>query len=62
MNFVGHGTSGILGFPENYLYADELNIALKSMFNDRKFKNVRFNVITFAVVIRYLKDTYIYMI
>jgi len=40
--FVGHGTSGILAFPDNYLYADELNNALQSMYSDRKFNNVRF--------------------
>lgn len=42
MYFVGHGTTGILAFPENYLYADELNNALQSMYSDHKFNNVRF--------------------
>jgi len=40
--FVGHGTSGILAFPENYLYADELNNALQSMYSDHKFNSVRY--------------------
>lgn len=40
--FVGHGTSGILAFPENYLYADELNNALQSLYSDHKFNSVRF--------------------
>ncbi|XP_026820050.1 legumain-like isoform X1 [Rhopalosiphum maidis] len=35
--FVGHGTTGILAFPENYLYADELNNTLQSMYSNRKF-------------------------
>ncbi|XP_025198389.1 vacuolar-processing enzyme-like isoform X2 [Melanaphis sacchari] len=35
--FVGHGTTGILAFPETYLYADELNNALQSMYIDHKF-------------------------
>ncbi|XP_022183096.1 legumain-like isoform X2 [Myzus persicae] len=38
--FVGHGTSGILAFPENYLYADELNNALQSMYSDHKFNGM----------------------
>ncbi|XP_060880639.1 legumain-like isoform X2 [Metopolophium dirhodum] len=38
--FVGHGTSGILAFPENYLYADELNNALQSMYSDHKFNSM----------------------
>lgn len=40
VNFVGHGSSGILAFPEDYLYADELNIALSSMFISGKFHRV----------------------
>jgi len=40
--FVGHGTTGILAFPENYLFADELNNALESMYSNRKFSSVRF--------------------
>jgi len=40
--FVGHGTSGILAFPENYLYADELNNALQSMYSDHQFNSVKF--------------------
>ncbi|CAH1731597.1 unnamed protein product [Aphis gossypii] len=38
--FVGHGTTGILAFPENYLYADELNNALQSMYSNRKFSSM----------------------
>lgn len=40
VNFVGHGTSGILAFPDVYLYADELNITLQSMYDNNKFENV----------------------
>jgi len=43
--FVGHGTTGILAFPENYLYADELNNTLQSMYSDRKFYSVWFKII-----------------
>jgi legumain len=42
VNFVGHGSSGILAFPEDYLYADELNITLNSMYKSGKFHRVRF--------------------
>lgn len=45
MYFVGHGTTGILAFPENYLYADELNNTLQSMYSDRKFYSVWFKII-----------------
>uniref|UniRef100_A0A2S2QIZ0 legumain n=1 Tax=Sipha flava TaxID=143950 RepID=A0A2S2QIZ0_9HEMI len=37
VNFVGHGSSGILAFPKDYLYADELNITLNSMYKSGKF-------------------------
>jgi len=40
VNFVGHGASGILAFPDLYLYADELNIALQWMYDKNTFKKV----------------------
>lgn len=40
VNFVGHGTSGILAFPDNYLYADQLNNILQSMYMNQKFNKV----------------------
>lgn len=40
VNFVGHGSSGIIAFTDDYLYADELNSALQYMFDKRKFNKV----------------------
>jgi len=39
VNFVGHGTTGILGFPDSYLYADELNNVLQTEIKN-KFNKV----------------------
>ncbi|XP_027844283.2 legumain-like [Aphis gossypii] len=40
INFVDHGTTGILVFPEDYLYADQLNDALKTMHATASYKMV----------------------
>lgn len=40
VNFVGHGASGLLSFPENYLYADELHVMLELMIKKKKFNKV----------------------
>ncbi|VVC45938.1 Peptidase C13, legumain [Cinara cedri] len=40
VNFVGHGTSGMLSFPSGHLYADELNNAFLSMYSNRTFNNM----------------------
>ncbi|XP_060847426.1 legumain-like [Rhopalosiphum padi] len=40
INFVDHGTTGILGFPDDYLYADQLNEAFKTMFASASYKMV----------------------
>ncbi|XP_025192744.1 legumain-like [Melanaphis sacchari] len=38
INFVDHGTTGLLGFPDDYLYADQLNDALKTMYASASYK------------------------
>ncbi|XP_001943941.2 legumain [Acyrthosiphon pisum] len=40
INFVDHGTTGILGFPDDLLYADELNDALKTMHASARYRMV----------------------
>ncbi|KAF0761211.1 legumain-like [Aphis craccivora] len=40
INFVDHGTTGILGFPNDYLYADELNDAFNSMRGNGTYKKI----------------------
>ncbi|XP_060858673.1 legumain-like [Metopolophium dirhodum] len=40
INFVDHGTTGILGFPEDYLYADELNDAFNTMNENGSYKKM----------------------
>ncbi|CAH1731446.1 unnamed protein product [Aphis gossypii] len=40
INFVDHGTTGILGFPDDYLYADELNDAFISMRGNGTYKKM----------------------
>ncbi|KAF0758289.1 legumain-like [Aphis craccivora] len=36
INFVDHGSTGILGFPDDFLYADELNDAFDSIYGNYK--------------------------
>lgn len=31
--FADHGAPGLIAFPSSYLYADDLNNALNTMFN-----------------------------
>ncbi|XP_022166863.1 legumain-like [Myzus persicae] len=40
INFVDHGASGLLGFPDDYLYADELNDAFTTMNNNESYKKM----------------------
>ncbi|XP_008181646.2 legumain isoform X1 [Acyrthosiphon pisum] len=40
INYVDHGTTGILGFPDEYLYADELNDAFQTMNENGSYKKM----------------------
>ncbi|KAL4100790.1 hypothetical protein QTP88_020819 [Uroleucon formosanum] len=40
INFVDHGTTGILCFPDEYLYADELNNAFNTMNKNGSYKKM----------------------
>ncbi|KAL5236595.1 hypothetical protein ACI65C_004005 [Semiaphis heraclei] len=37
INFVDHGSTGLLSFPNDYLYADELNNAFNSMHGNKTY-------------------------
>jgi legumain len=41
VNFVDHGAPGILAFPSDELYADDLIKALRKMAVNRQFAQVR---------------------
>ncbi|XP_076056955.1 legumain-like [Oratosquilla oratoria] len=40
VNLVDHGAPGIFGFPSSYLYARDLNKAIKKMKEENKFKEM----------------------
>lgn len=40
INFADHGAEGILGFPYDFLYADQLNEAIMYMYENRFYKQV----------------------
>lgn len=40
INFADHGAEGILGFPYDFLYADQLNEAIMYMHENRLYKQV----------------------
>lgn len=42
INFVDHGSTGILSFPNEYLFADQLNEAFNTMHRTFKYKKVMF--------------------
>lgn len=41
INFVDHGATGMVSFPDDYLYADTLVKTLKKMHKKNMFKRVR---------------------
>jgi legumain len=41
VNFVDHGAPGLLAFPSDELYADDLLKALRNMAVNRQFAQVR---------------------
>lgn len=41
VNFVDHGAPGLLAFPSDELYADDLIKALKQMADKKQFAQVR---------------------
>jgi legumain len=43
VNFVDHGAPGLLAFPTDELYADDLEKALRKMAVNRQFARVRLN-------------------
>lgn len=63
INFVDHGSHGILGFPHQLLYADQLNGALNTMHSKKSYKEVRFFIIIVSIkyLLRFL-DKYIIML
>lgn len=42
INFVDHGGAGLIGFPSSYLYADDLNDALKYMHDNNMYGQLTF--------------------
>ncbi|XP_014274709.1 legumain [Halyomorpha halys] len=40
LNFVGHGTHGVLMFPNNQLFADDFINAIKNMKNENRFSKM----------------------
>ncbi|XP_015367844.1 PREDICTED: legumain-like [Diuraphis noxia] len=40
INFVDHGSTGLLSFPHDYLYADELNNAFNRMHGNKTYKKM----------------------
>ncbi|XP_050527225.1 legumain-like [Daktulosphaira vitifoliae] len=40
VNFVDHGSNGILGFPDTFLYADDLIMTLKEMHAKRRYRKM----------------------
>ncbi len=40
--FADHGAPGLIAFPTAYLYADDLNNALKELHSNKMYKNLVF--------------------
>ena len=40
--FTDHGASGLVAFPTKYLYASQLNDALKTMYKQNRYKKLVF--------------------
>ena len=38
LNFADHGGSGLIAFPNEYLYADDFIAALKWLHDNKKYK------------------------
>lgn len=53
VNFVDHGTTGILGFPNDLLFADQLNDALNSMYKTSSYRKVN-SIIIIIILYFYL--------
>jgi legumain len=53
---VDHGTTGLLAFPDDYLYADQLNNALKYMFGSSSYRKViKYNRI-YIILVEYFQS------
>lgn len=57
INFVDHGSNGLLAFPDDYLYADQLNAALNSMYENSTYSKVTFIIKIY--IFYYTYDVYI---
>lgn len=58
INFVDHGSTGLLSFPNEYLYADQLNDAFNAMYKTSSYKKViivclRISILTIITIFIY---------